>query len=672
MLAWIGAKLSQQMWPCCLRCLACIVSILVIRVQSAAPWPEVSTESEFLMQLASMEAEDIRSVPFAQVEMAVQRGWWVAARSTVVKSHDVRLDLTAPVRKAVAEVKREADTLMKWLDPSYAVPEATCMATRWTQNATHIVLTARFATKWEAPGANLAVFSTEKGQGHVDPARTAEAVKKETTVLINSSVVTAEIIAEAANTRKRYILEAKLFDEIVPGKSGWGVELRRAQGSMQMSAGAQIPELRFVLKKRWLDNLRWPQLARPTQCTMSDTKEQAEEQDSKKRRSSILECRDQERLYCPGLDLCMDVCSNCPHAEKRHSVFSLCSGQPFGLVLQGDGMHAVEIDTQNASFLDEDLREGFVGGVLAWNSTSSYFAEQFIALGSGQQQLAEEIASGDVLSELMVPHGTELGMVHPELQILAKSEVSTMVVARAEVVDRVKPPAVKTLKFNDTDARRDWINGTAGLHVPSDRRNVVGYEIHAATKSTDGTMNKIKQLQRIDVSHLSNESLPFTSLQLGPAEVPRHADWLVAYSFSHHGILSEPAVESLHDIGPPTLQPTSVSVSADKNRTRGFASFQVTVRQATCKDSDPRCDVGDHYLIYWGRAGAKFGASILRLDYSQKRKEVKGQVADALVPPNVDSVFVVALNQYGESRQDRHGGTSTPFRDIGIATDSDD
>ena len=41
------------------------------------------------------------------------------------------------------------------------------------------------------------------------------------------------------------------FDETVPERSSWTVEFRRAQGSMQMSSGASIPELHILLRKRW-------------------------------------------------------------------------------------------------------------------------------------------------------------------------------------------------------------------------------------------------------------------------------------------------------------------------------------------------------------------------------------------------------------------------------------
>jgi len=632
------------------------------------------SESEFVAKVEAMAAEDLRSLPFSEVEHAVHLGWWAAVRALVVKSHEIRLDLTAPVRKAVGEVKKEADVLMKWLEPSYAQPEVTRMASRWSQNFTHVVLTSRFAPKWEAPGANLAVFSTERGQGHVNPSRTSEAVKKALTVNMTNSELLAEIIAEAGNTRKRYKLEVKLFDEIAPARSDWSVELRRAQGSMQMSTGAQIPELRFALKKRWLDEALWPWLA--VEVEGMEIKEVHNSTDSvAKRTASVLACAMHGQLFCPSMDLCMDGCGSCPEAAK-HRDSALCIGSPLrnvrGVSADGseqgqDGAEGEAARLRVAHFEDEDLREGFIGGQVSWRSQTAYFADEFYVLGTSAEPLAVAPAAGDIDTSLSIPHGTALHDAGSELRAYARNELASAVMAKASVVDRVQPPPVKTVKFTDIDGRRDWVNGTLSVHAPSYRVHIAGYEVHAANLNKDGSVNRLKRLLRSDAADLNNESLPFLTLHLGPVDVPRQADRLSVHSFSSQGILSDAATEVLHDIGPPTLQPASVSVSADKNKTRGFASFQVTVKQASCKE-DPRCDAGNQVAIYWGRSSTKFGAPILRLEQSKKKKEVKGQVVDVVVPSNVDSIFAVAVNEHGESRQDRHGGVSTPFRDAGTAS----
>lgn len=55
---------------------------------------------------------------------------------------------------------------------------ATPMAMRWAQNTTAVMLACRFAPRWDAPGAQLAVYSTERGRGHVDMRKTLEVITR--------------------------------------------------------------------------------------------------------------------------------------------------------------------------------------------------------------------------------------------------------------------------------------------------------------------------------------------------------------------------------------------------------------------------------------------------------------------------------------------------------------
>eukprot|EP00435_Cladocopium_sp_Y103_P008893 s2616_g2.t1 len=46
---------------------------------------------------------------FMEVEKLIFRGWWNASRAAVIQGRRERIDLTAPVRRSVAEVKQQAE-----------------------------------------------------------------------------------------------------------------------------------------------------------------------------------------------------------------------------------------------------------------------------------------------------------------------------------------------------------------------------------------------------------------------------------------------------------------------------------------------------------------------------------------------------------------------------------
>lgn len=215
-------------------------------------------ESDAVAVVKSAELSELRSIPMGHVEQLVNLSWWSAARTLIIKSHEAHLDFTAPVRRAVTSMKHEADTLLRWLDPQFANPPATAMAMQWAQNFSTAMVAARFAPKWGEIGANLAVFSSEHGRGHIDHVRTVQHVQDLLKVNISSNRVQADITAETGNTRRHYILSVDLFAEILPEQSTWYVNFRRAQGSMQMSHGAEIPELHFAVRKRYAQP--WPHL----------------------------------------------------------------------------------------------------------------------------------------------------------------------------------------------------------------------------------------------------------------------------------------------------------------------------------------------------------------------------------------------------------------------------
>merc|ERR1719352_2075057 len=81
------------------------------------------------------------------------RQWWSLSRDLVAQSHTQSVDLSFAVRKAVRQLKDEADELLRTLNPKYGQAQQVAPAFQWAQNDTCIFLTVKFTVRWNAPGA---------------------------------------------------------------------------------------------------------------------------------------------------------------------------------------------------------------------------------------------------------------------------------------------------------------------------------------------------------------------------------------------------------------------------------------------------------------------------------------------------------------------------------------
>ncbi|CAK0840208.1 unnamed protein product [Prorocentrum cordatum] len=268
------------------------------------------------------------------------------------------------------------------------------MALKWAQNHSAVMLVARFAPKWDSPGANLAVHSTERGRGHVDKERTAARIKELLQVSITARRVSADIIAEAGSARKRYRLEAELFDCIPRGageRGGPGLP----KGSMQMSTGAQIPELVLTLRKRWPGPRPWARLtaaaagagalAPPWWADAPGLTEQgtAALREHPERGATPPTCGHGGALFCSTLDACVPSCEACQGAGLTRTGEHRCVGHPRAVA------------ARRAAFTDTDLRPASVGGPLRWEYQLGELLDDFVDSFSVQWGASETEALGD-------------------------------------------------------------------------------------------------------------------------------------------------------------------------------------------------------------------------------------------------------------------------------------
>ncbi|CAJ1445388.1 unnamed protein product, partial [Effrenium voratum] len=477
---------------------------------------------------------------FGEVERLVSRGWWRAAQAAVQQGHQHRFDLTAPVRRAVAGVKQEADELVRWLDPSYAHPAATPMAFQWAQNASAVMLSARFSHKWEAPGANLAVYSTDKGQGHVNKERTEAAVRQLLAVQIRPDGLEAEILAKVQNSRKRFTLNLQLFDEIVVSASAWSVAFHKAAGSMQMSRGAEIPELHFQVRKRWPEQL-WPRLSLEGEAGQSG-----------------LTCGRSESSYCSSSDSCVTACSQCQGfpVQSQH-----CTRQ----------LSELQADFTEASFRDEDARAEVVAGQLRWAAREELLHAQAFAVcwaESGRMQPKHLVSWGLQLADpspwLPVPE-TSLKGTHLLLVVLdsvpAEDELCAgHVAAAARVTDHWRPLVHKaTLLFEDQDPLAAQLRGNASLAFQADATAPsLAWELHWGRLTSTG-WDVVEDRSLIATVGAGAEEVTLEVISGDDSvRVPRHATHFLAFAVGEGGFRTD-AVAALRfkDWRPPTEMPTS-------------------------------------------------------------------------------------------------------------------
>lgn len=645
---------------------------------AAAPaWPAVAesrSEVEAEAAVAALDLADIRLLHFSEIERFIRLGWWRASRALVARSHEVRVDLTAPARRATSDMKQSADMLLKWLDPRYAHPAATPMSMRWAQNTSAVFLAARFAARWEAPGANLAVFSTQRGRGHVDINRTRELVESLLMVNISQGYVRAEIIAEAANVRKRFTLYVDLFDEVVPERSSWTVAFQRAQGSMQMSSGVQIPELHFELRKRSPGPRRWSQMT----ARVGDREAQPDplvnppwwaeapgisKSEMELLRGEALEatapvCAAGGALLCAAAGACVEACLDCRGATWRHSSSPRCIGPVFA-------------DPVEFRFVDTDLRQGLVGGSFLWHPTrqsDDAFVES-IALHWGKtasQRFRDDLppiaalaaSYGDLVREIEVPSGSIPPSTAEFVLLIASNEAGEAIVAHSRLADRCQPPPPSSFAFVDTDLAKGRVAGIAEVWPCADESAVEAYELRWARAAIHGAaipalvLDSESVLARVDRGALEvGDDTPWLLPINGSVDVPAQANLLVVFSIGRGDVRSDPLILALvdADLGPPSSAPRRIAVSRDDNPVGGVVSFVASITPASCAPATAKagvlCDPGDSYAIYWAlENGSKIDVEIASFPSST----LEYSFVDARVPREACALVVLARNDHGE------------------------
>eukprot|EP00747_Dinoflagellata_sp_TGD_P220107 gnl/TRDRNA2_/TRDRNA2_92117_c0_seq1.p1 gnl/TRDRNA2_/TRDRNA2_92117_c0~~gnl/TRDRNA2_/TRDRNA2_92117_c0_seq1.p1 ORF type:complete len:572 (-),score=103.89 gnl/TRDRNA2_/TRDRNA2_92117_c0_seq1:61-1743(-) len=519
------------------------------------------TQEQCSTAVADVLAKDLKSLAFPEVEALIGRGWWGCVKDVIVKGHEVRADFTTAVRRAIGEAKHEADDTLNWVDKDYAFPESMPMVFKWAQNETTVMLLGRFAPGWDSPGAKLAVFSNEGGR-HFDPDATRDLVKSLLNVSITRDRFYADITAATANTRKRYTMDIPAFGALVPERSKWEIGLAGAAGSMQMSKGAAIPELRVFLKKLFPFKRPWQRLTITAETEAALHAEFGpwasapghQQMWEVQLKTSSHTCTGNS-IYCPTADKCVESCAAC--AADLHLATS-------GLRC----IQALRTPTLNSvQFEDQDLAGDSVGGKLVFSkipqdiSLNADFYEARWALDKETpvqdvEPLMHKEANFDTRIVLKVPNGTKVPGQASYIVFYAINPGGQVVMATAQVKDRAVPPPPRGLKFDDTDSMSGLVTGIVEIKPAEDETFISSYEVRFGETTKNGGVKALmgaplakswsskKWTQKTDTGNLKIEVGEYTAVA-----VPKGATHILAYSLSGDGLRSVPVPAKFVDLG---------------------------------------------------------------------------------------------------------------------------
>ncbi|CAJ1386697.1 unnamed protein product [Effrenium voratum] len=412
--------------------------------------------------------------------------------------------------------------------------------------------------------------------------RTEAAVRQLLAVQIRPDGLEAEILAKVQNSRKRFTLNLQLFDEIVVSASAWSVAFHKAAGSMQMSRGAEIPELHFQVRKRWPEQL-WPRLSLEGEAGQSG-----------------LTCGRSESSYCSSSDSCVTACSQCQGfpVQSQH-----CTRQ----------LSELQADFTEASFRDEDARAEVVAGQLRWAAREELLHAQAFAVcwaESGRMQPKHLVSWGLQLADpspwLPVPE-TSLKGTHLLLVVLdsvpAEDELCAgHVAAAARVTDHWRPLVHKaTLLFEDQDPLAAQLRGNASLAFQADATAPsLAWELHWGRLTSTG-WDVVEDRSLIATVGAGAEEVTLEVISGDDSvRVPRHATHFLAFAVGEGGFRTD-AVAALRfkDWRPPTEMPTSF-VAQEFKDVDGLTSFSFDFLPGNCTGDDA-CDPGTHFVLYWAR-----------------------------------------------------------------------
>lgn len=384
-----------------------LVLISALLLTDAIHFESEPTEENLISFLRGKNLSDISQ---SLIEEVVSRNYFEAAGDLVQRAHESGVDLSAPIRNAVSEIRSKLDHLVNLLDPEYWKPQRVPPAFQWTQNDTAIFVQLKYSRRFNAPGA-------------VD-------VSDLNCTFTRSSMLFSAIGGHSGK-RFEYALNLDFFDAIVPEASSWNIgSVGKVAITIVKASASKWP--RLLLTNMKIDNMHyWFDYAEQTEKALKGLPSVSE---------SGLTCASNSLWYCPTGGKCVASCSaSCNAKQLQVPDLPVCGGPP-------------AFKPKEVSFTDSAADRDSIGGTAVVTLVKEFHRYD---IGGFNAYLVKQ---GEAVSEGQAPVGSTLSV----------SNVTARIDIPPITVSADTPMEVIVVPFNDFGENRDKSvrTGVADLFVP--------------------------------------------------------------------------------------------------------------------------------------------------------------------------------------------------------------
>jgi len=601
-----------------------LFSIFTCLAHGAALLKETTTLDEAKKLLAPFLTENIKKLENADMEIIIKNQWFPLAHELVAASHKQGADLGFIVRKATLQLKKDADELVRALNPNYGIAQPVHPAFRWAQNNTAIFINVKFTARWNAPGA-LEV--------------------KEPVVKFTEDSVYFTGIGEHSGNKYKYILDLKQFDNLIPSQCEW--------------SAASVGKLSLTLRKAW--PRKWPRLLADKKHKMTNMSVWMEYQEEQKMddidscKESPLSCKIAAKSYCPTKDDCVDSakCGDCKAESK--TVDNVCVGTP-----SSEG---------RLTFHDNSNVKGKLEGtieVVAANKNAFDIDEfELWAATAEKAKLTKIVTIPNLPGEKVTHYLPEQAIDYEHIVVTSKNKNGELDSSEAfKLVDRWMPLDIATsVEFVDIDpeaakvggdvkiiVNKAWISSDIILAWGKTKTKKLPSDSYITTQSTitkvatdDGFMINVN-LRDKSVPSGAKFILVFSKNEFMECEVP------YAYKFEDK---VRPCAKGQFGT-PDCVQKDSVTATADTDDAADSISLNLSVAQI---QSIKLAGI-EKLQVYWGEGACdqkppkKVGASVATIDLSTVTEDTASTTLTNLkMPGEATYLMVFPDSATGESRE---------------------
>ena len=514
-----------------------LIELVYIPLTICGELGKYTSEEQLIKDVPKITVASLKS---ADVEAIVNRQWFDAAGELVKKSHEEGVDISAPIRNGVANIRSKLDNLVKLLDPEYVRPQVVNPAFQWAQSDTTIFILLKYSRRFNAPGA-------------------VEVENLNCTFTPSSMYFSA--IGEHSGKRFEYQLNLDFFDMIDPDNSKW---TPGSVGKITITiAKLRVTRWpRLLLTNAKIDNMHhWFDYGEKLESSLTGLPEVGE---------SGLTCKNQAgQFYCLTSDSCKESCTDCKGKKITNNTSHSCEGPP--------AYGAKEI-----IFSDSNPAKEIIGGTVEIHLKKDHHKHEIDSFNMYLVDAGSNLTSADSVwlrSGPVTDNVTKVEIVETELDkpmdIIAVPANShgerRQLAVRKSLVDLYAPTGcdkVSDLQFKDTDGDKNYIKGVLSYTPPAE---------------TDGATHVVFYWGKDETSKLASRAKSsFAETSIGSGKhnitlstlIPSGATYILGYAKSSGGETEQPiAAVAIQDRYRPQSEPSSISI------TDGYAEINRASRE---------------------------------------------------------------------------------------------